>query len=118
MKLKIYTIEGKGELEKETLWIDVLEDTKVHFYMVSDTTYTSDNKISNELRHLFGFPQKDVVKGDWIALHTKNGSYHTASNSRKTTTHSFYWNLGKTVWNKAGDAAVLFELADWKTTKV
>lgn len=33
-------------------------------------------------------------------------------------THNFFWNLGKTVWNKDGDAVTLFSLESWKTTRV
>lgn len=75
MKLKIHNIENKGELENEAIWIDVLEDvSNLSYYMVCDTTYADNNHISNELRHVFWFPNKPVKKGDWIALRTKNGT--------------------------------------------
>lgn len=117
MNLTVFTIEGKGDLENEVVWLDVLDVLKLHYYMISDSTYASEHNISNELRHLFWFPKTEVKKGDWIALHTKNGSYQTTRNKRETTTHHFYWNLGRTIWNKEGDAAVLFKLSDWHTTK-
>ena len=85
--------------------------------MLCDTTYKDDHTISNELRHLFWFPKKTISKGDFVKLMTKNGTASTFVNRSATTTHVFYWNLGKTVWNKDGDAAILLNLAQWKTTR-
>jgi hypothetical protein len=118
MKLKIHSVDNKGELENEVIWIDVLEDiSDLSYYMVCDTTYTDDNHISNELRHVFWFPKKSVKKGDWIALRTKNGTNTAGSNNRGTATHTFFWKLGRTIWNKDGDCAVLLELTTWNTIR-
>jgi hypothetical protein len=118
MKMKIHAIEGKGNLDKEVIWLDVVEDiAELKYYMVCDTTYTDDKHISNELRHVYWFRSKSVKKGDWIALHTKNGTNSTNSNNRGGTTHHFYWNLGRTIWNKDGDAAVLFKVDTWNTLR-
>lgn len=118
-KLKINSIEGKGNLQEECVWLDVLENIdSLAYYMVTDTTYTGDNSISNELRHMYWFAPKSVKKGDWIKLMTKAGTNSTANNNRKSTTHVLYWGLGRTIWNKAGDAAILFTIETWKTTKV
>lgn len=115
-KIKIHSIEGQGNLERECVWIDVLEDVgDLTSFMVCDTTYTDDRHISNELRHIFWFPKTSVKKGDWIALRSKDGKKTTGSNDRGGTTHTFYWNLGRTIWNKDGDCAVLFELKTWNT---
>lgn len=117
MKLKVLSVENKGNLEKETVWLDVLEDAAIHYYLLCDTTYTDDDHISNELRHTYWFPTKSVKKGDYIALHTKDGKNTEGANNRNSTTHHFYWKLGKTIWNKDGDCAVLFKIDTWKTTK-
>lgn len=117
-RLNIHNIDGKGDLEKECVWLDAQEDiADLSFYLICDTTYTDDNHISNELRHTYWFPKKEIKKGDWIKLMTKNGQSSSVPNDRKTTTHVFYWGLGKTVWNKDGDCAVLFKLESWKTKK-
>lgn len=117
MKLDIISIEGKGDLSKETIWLDVLEDADLKYYLVSDTTYTGENQISNELRHVYWFRSKNVKTGDYVALHTKDGLNSTSANNRNTTTHHIYWDLGRTIWNKDGDCAVLFEVNTWKAKK-
>lgn len=116
MNLKIHSIAGKGNLANEVIWLEVIEDVgDLSYYLVCDTTYTDDRHISNELRHVHWFPKKSVKKRDWIALHTKTGKNSTGTNDRGTTTHHFYWNLSRTIWNKDGDCAVLFELKTWET---
>lgn len=119
MNLKVHSIENKGKLDEECVWIDVKEEiTNLSYYAICDTTYTDDHHISNELRHIYWFANQGAKKNDWIKLMTKSGANTTTTNNRKTTTHIFYWGLGKTVWNKDGDAAVLFQFADWATTRV
>ncbi len=117
--LKIHNIESKGDISKECIWLDVLEDMNdLDHYILCDKTFTNSNETSNELRHMYWFPKKILKKGDWIKLSTGPGTDGTFSNSRKTTTHCFYWKLGKTVWNKDGDVATLFHINEWVTKKV
>lgn len=116
--LKLHSIEGKGDLTKECVWLDVLEDVaSLSHYLVCDTTYLDPAHISNELRHMYWFKNKSVKKGDWLKVMTKKGVDATASNDRGTTTHIFYWKLDRTVWNKDGDAAVLFNINTWNTLR-
>jgi len=117
--LKIHSIDGKGDLGKECVWLSVDQDAPdISFYLLCDTTFTAEDKISNELRHMYWFNKMPVKKGDWIRLWTKNGTNNSVKNEKGTMTHNFFWNLGKTVWNKDGDAVTLFSLESWKTTRV
>lgn len=116
--LKVHSIDGKGDINNECVWLSVVEDIPdLSFYLLCDTTYTDDNYISNELRHMYWFPAKPVKKGDWVRLFTKSGENSSSLNNQGTTTHFFYWNLGSTIWNKAGDAAVVFSVNNWRTTR-
>lgn len=117
MKLKILSIHEQGDAGKEYVWLEVVEDCNLDHYGVADTTYTSENKISNKLRHFFWFPPKTVKKGERVVLRTSAGTndQYTASDGKKV--HRYFWGLGSSVWNDDGDAAVLFEIATWKTTR-
>lgn len=118
MKIGIHSIEHKGDLDKEVVWLDVLEDVaQLSHYMICDTTYLESGLVSNELRHVYWFPDAAVKRGDWIALRTKRGRNRTGSNDRGTASHTFYWGLGSTIWNKEGDCAVLFKLGGWMTRR-
>lgn len=114
MKLKINSIDKTNE----RVWIQVLDDCDLSYYMLCDTTYYANHSISNELRHLYWFPRKYVKRDDWILLYSKNGTEKSVLNDKGTTTHIFFWDLDSKVWNNDGDAAVLLELNTWKTKRV
>ncbi|MEF1254369.1 hypothetical protein [Vibrio sp. M260112] len=112
MKLEVTEIKNCGTLNQEYVKISVTSDCNLSYYLLTDTTYTSSDTISNKLRHVYWFRNKEVKKGDTIYLYSCKGS-----DSSNSGTHKFYWNLGKSVWNNDGDAAVLFKISTWKTTK-
>lgn len=110
-KLEINSVRDKGKLETECLWLHAAEDIpNLGEYVVCDSTYGGDGRISNELRHTYWLPRIAVKKGDWVQLVTKTGQNNLTKNDKNTTTHTFFWNLGHTVWNKGGDAAVVFKI--------
>jgi len=117
MNIEIVNIIDRGEANKERLWLKVLSSTNLSYFIVFDTTYTSDNSISNLQRHAYWFNPKEVRGGDYVVLYTKPGKNSEEKNDDGSTTHFLYWGLDKTIWNKQGDCAVLFELKTWQTSK-
>jgi hypothetical protein len=117
MNLKIIAINDKGNIEKEVVWLEAIAECNLQYFLICDTTYTDQDHVSNELRHLYWMPNLTIKKGDLIALHTRVGTNSSALNDRKTTTYHRYWNLGKSVWNKDGDCAILFNVKTWKATR-
>lgn len=117
--LRVHSVVGKGDLQNECIWLSVDEDiSSLSYYVLCDTTFQGENAISNELRHVYWFTSVGAKKGDWVCLRTKSGQNGSAANDKGSTTHSFFWNLSRTVWNKAGDAALLFSVSTWNTTRV
>lgn len=117
MDVKIIQIVKK-DLNNEVVWLKVLRDTDIGHYMIMDTTYINENKISNKHRHAYWFPDKPVKKGDFVALYTKLGRNTSFENKASMETHHFFWNMKSQVWNDTGDAAVLINTPQWETTKV
>lgn len=117
MKLKITSINEKGDASKEYVSIEVLEDCNLDHFGVADTTYTSDDKISNKLRHFYWFPPTKVIAGERVVLRTGTGTNDDYKNSAGKKVHRFFWGLKSSVWNDDGDAAVLFQIETWKTTR-
>jgi len=116
MKLKIVKVVDRASPNQERLWLKVLQDTDMKFYIVFDTTYTGANAISNLQRHAYWFPPKMVHAGDNVVLCTGKGTNSSQPNQEGTQNHFFYWDLDKTIWNNQGDCAVLFEVGDWTTS--
>jgi hypothetical protein len=120
MELEIHSVADKGNLENERLWLQVTADiADLMYFAASDTTYTDAGNVSNELRHIYWFPPGwQATKGDWICLYSKNGTNSKSTNDKNTTTHTLYWNLGRTLWNTGKDQAIVFKLSTWMTKAV
>ena len=113
MNVQILAVHGQGDYQTEYVTLRVLDDCDLGKYQLCDSTYTAENTVSNRLRHVYWFPDKQVVKGDLIALWTKPGKETTGKTRDGHTIHHFYWDLKTAVWNNDGDAAVLQRLANW-----
>lgn len=117
MKLEIIRIIDRGVTGKERLWLRVLADCDLSYSIVFDTTYASQNNISNIQRHAHWFAPKKVKSGDYIVLYTGTGTFSESKNNDGSINHFLYWGIAKTIWNKEGDCAVLFEVNSWRTSK-
>jgi len=117
MKLEIINISERGVANKERIWFRVLADCDLSYFIVFDTTYSSPSSISNLQRHAHWFSPKKVKSGDYVILYTCPGIPTESKNNDGSTNHFLYWGIDKTIWNKEGDCAVLFELNSWQTSK-
>lgn len=117
MKIEIVNILDRAVANKERLWLKVLANTDLIYFIVFDTTYASDTSISNLPRYTYWFNSKLVKTGDYVVLYTGKGTPNQVPNGVGGMTHFLYWGLEKTIWNKAGDCAVLFEVNTWQTSK-
>lgn len=117
MDLQIVNVHVKGDEDSEYVYLKVLSDCNLHYYAIADTSYTDDHHISNALRHFFWFPKKEVKAGDYVSLRTGKGKNIAITNDAGHKIHRFYWGLNEPVWNNDGDAAVLFQVNSWKTTR-
>lgn len=116
MKLEILRVQNQGDATEEYVLFEAVEDCNLNRYALYDATYTGEGKISNKMRHFFRFPSHDVAAGDLVSLRTGKGKRETLVNNLGRTVHRYFWNLNEAVWNDEQDAAVLLEIADWKTT--
>ncbi len=117
MRLKIVKIIDRTSAKDERLWLKVLQDADLSFYVVFDTTYVNENQISNLQRHAYWFASKNVKTGDNVVLYTRKGTPNSKANLDGTTSHFLYWGLDHPIWNNKGDCAVLMELNSWTTSQ-
>tara|TARA_R110000850_G_scaffold241732_2_gene366361 strand:- start:173 stop:532 length:360 start_codon:yes stop_codon:yes gene_type:complete len=116
MKIEIIKILDRGDKENERLWLKVLEDCDLIYYLVIDTIYTSPTSISSIPKHTFWFKSKKVKAGDYIILYTRKGTPSESKNNQDTTNHFFFWELDKPLWGDKENCAVLYEINSWKTS--
>jgi len=118
MKVKLLSTKDNGNLDRERAILEVLVRTDIGRYIICDTTFYEDGKVSNLLRHVYWFSDKVVEKGDYVVLFTNKGKNVQYRNRSGSTTHKFYWGLDHTVWNNSDDGGVLFFIGDWMSKKM
>ena len=117
MKVKILSVHNHGNYEHEHVYMEVLQDCDIGEFMLADSTYTSDDRISNKVRHTYWFPDRQVKKGEYVSLWTGVGENIQTKSSQGNTIHRFYWGLKTSVWNDEGDCALLYHIDDWSHKK-
>lgn len=118
MELEIHSIANKGKLSDEFVWLKANADCELCHFMVADTTYVDETTPSNEVRFTHWFLPQKLKKEEWVQLRTGIGKDRSFTDVNGVKVYVRHWQLGRTVWNKDGDCAILFKLADWKTKKV
>ncbi len=117
MKLKIISVHNHGDFDKEYALLRAEEDCDVGHFILADSTYLENGKVSNKVRHTYWFPDKAINKGDLVSLWTRSGENITTETDTGTPLHRFYWNLKSAVWNDNGDCAVLLDIRTWQFFK-
>ncbi len=114
MKLKFVSIQSHGDYNKEFADLQATEDCDIGKYLLTDSTYTKENTVSNKLRHVYWFPDKQVKAGEYVRIFTRPGTSDTITSPNGSVIHKLYWGLKTAVWNDDGDSAILMEIAAWK----
>lgn len=117
MDVRITGINVDGDATKEYVTLHVDRDCDIGDYILADTTYVSPDAVSNELRHMYWFPAKEVEAGDTIILRTGRGTDTQEEKKDGTMKHRFFWGLRSSVWNDTGDTALLVQIAEWAFRK-
>jgi len=135
MSLQIVGIFDRGVANQERLYLRVLANTNLHFFVVLDTVYIptqpvlpflpppplappwgQPQQISRLPRHTYWFATREVKAGDHIILYTGPGAETQSRNADGTTNHFLRWGLRETIWNSPESCAVLMEISMWQTT--
>jgi hypothetical protein len=113
MDLKIRKIAEAGNLEKERVVFDVLEDVFLGGFIVFKSM-AKEEKVSSTVESAYWFPDKEIKKGDVIALYSKRGiDFERLNPENSTTTRFFYWGKDSALWKDSDDAVVLVEATAW-----
>lgn len=107
--LKIIKVNNSADVKNEYVFLKAVAECNIGDFLLTDSTYGSDDAPSNKLRHVFFFPSKVVKEGEYVVLWTKSGSYNLGETSNGLPQHNLFWGLKETVWNVDGDKAFLFK---------
>lgn len=112
MALKLYSAANGSTPDAEYILAQAKGATNLGGYAIIDRTFTQDDTVSNEFRHIYVFPSTQLADGDWVCLYSGKGT-----NRREKLKDSdkymyfFYWGASTCVWNNnGGDTATLLEI--------
>ena len=101
MNLEITKITNKNN--RETIFLTARADINLKDYVIYDTTFAADGKLSNKGRHVFPFPELEVKSNQQIFL-------VITSNIKMKKPLTFYWHRKSSVINNTGDHLVLLKI--------
>jgi len=113
MNIEIIKFVDPGVAKKERILMKAIKKDNVGFYVVFNTTELKPGTVSSKVLNAYWFPNREIKPGDLICLYTKPGKDNEVKKEDGTTTFFFYWGEEKTLWNKAGDSAVLLRIGEW-----
>jgi hypothetical protein len=64
MSLKIHIIVNGRLASQQYVWLKTTESLNLEGNAVVDRNFTSNGQLSNEFRHIFVFPDKNIEKDD------------------------------------------------------
>jgi|ETNmetMinimDraft_32_1059908.scaffolds.fasta_scaffold75751_1 hypothetical protein len=102
---KPFTITGlksRGVPDDERVVLKANVDIeKGKVFLIYDTTYDEDGKLSNQYPHLYELVLQQAVKADEIVvIRTKAGKFRADTLGLSVKHHRYFWGLEETVWNK------------------
>jgi len=117
MNLEIVSIHGHGDVDSEYVLLKAAAACDIGRYILADSTFFANGRISNRLRHFFWLPDKEIKKGEFVSVWTKAGANNSGVLNDGTPIHRFHWGLRSAVWNDEGDVAVLLHTDEWSIKK-
>lgn len=117
MKLKILSMHGEGDIDREHVLLKVVEGCDLSAYILADTTYGSGRWPEAKVRHTFWFPAKEVKPDELVSVWTRKGKHTVGETSRKKRVHRFFWGLERAVWSDFGDYAAILEVVESKVAR-
>lgn len=114
MDIELVSINNPG-LDNEYALIRVNRDCNLKKFLIYDTTFDDEGRVSNKLPHMFRLPDYNVkvLRTSQIRLYTSR-SYPIQewSDPQHVNTLILSWRLNETIWNKEGDKATLVEICN------
>ena len=114
MDIELVSINNPG-LDNEYALIKVNRDCNLSKFLIYDTTFDDEGRVSNKLPHMLRLPDYNVqvLRTRQIRLYTSR-SYPIQewSDPQHVNTLILSWRLNETIWNKEGDKATLVEICN------
>ena len=111
MKLSIRGVANAGELGKERLILDVVQDADLGDYVLMRTGFRNGN-VTIGVRNALWFQYEDVSSGDVVVIYSKAGQANQ-NETETNTVYFYYWHQTECLWGADNSVPVLLDAPDW-----
>lgn len=113
MKYKIRGLREPGNLEKERVTIEILEDGDAGKLIITSTIQKGPDNVSPRIKNPYWIPDQEVKMGDLVIVYTKKGQNNVRKNNDDTTSYFFYMGLTDALYDEDNKTAAVFSIAKW-----
>ncbi|CAI1705349.1 MULTISPECIES: hypothetical protein [Serratia] len=114
MKFKINGLREPGNLEKERVVIEILEDGNVGNLVVTSTSQQGEGAVSSKIKNPYWIPDQDVKKGDLVVVYTKEGRKNNRENDDNSSSYFYYIGMDEPLYDENTKTAIVFSIGSWK----
>lgn len=112
MNLTIKSVADAGDINKERIVFQVINDADVGQYAIFRAA-NSDEMVTTDVTHVFWFPDKSVSVGDHVVVYTKSGSDKEKLLNSGSKSHFFYWGKSESLWGTDRYSVVILQVDTW-----
>lgn len=107
--LEITQVINGSTPNEEKVWLKAKDAINTKGFALIDRTFDQNEKISNEFRHIFVFPEYELAKDQIVVVRTGKGTNGFRKFSDVDENYlALFWGAEECVWNdKGGDTATL-----------
>ncbi|HWY36998.1 MAG TPA: hypothetical protein VNY73_00470 [Bacteroidia bacterium] len=118
--LEITQVVNGSTPNEEQVWLKAKEAINIKGFALIDRTFDEKDKVSNEFRHIFVFPEFELTKDQIVVVRTGTGTNGFRKFSDVDEKYlALYWGAKECVWNdKGGDTATLISFVPVNFVKV
>jgi hypothetical protein len=113
MNIKLKRITFRGDLEKERIVLEAIRDLDIGGYAIFVSRDLGEGKVSSNIKLTYWFPDKSIKSGDLVVLYSKSRLNSEKLNQDGTTTHFYYWEQAKAVFDTEESCAIVVEIKEW-----
>lgn len=100
MSLRISSIAGAGDFDKERLIMRAGTDLDIGGFSLFCCKVVSENQVdSGDVACAYWFEDYEVKSGDLVILYTKSGKRSSKVNESGSTSHFIYWERRSPIWS-------------------
>lgn len=117
MKFKVRGVRDPGDLAKERVVIEIMDDGNLGTLILASTKQQSPNRVSARIKNPYWVPDQEAKKGDLLVVYTKAGGRNSRENDDGSSSYFFYLGSEKALYEQPDQTVTVFSISSWRFAK-